>query len=93
MTTITLSETGTLQLPPNIVQLFGLTKGTEFEVITSKKGVMLASKTQEQATAQDLAYKRQKIKAVSGMVTVTPPKGFNLFEFDVADHITLFDED
>ena len=93
MTTITLSETGTLQLPPNIMQLFGLTKGTEFEVIASKKGITLESKSQEQQTTEYLAYKRQRIKAVSGMVTVTPPKDFNLFEFDVADHITLFDED
>lgn len=93
MTTITLSETGILQLPPNIMQLFGLTKGTEFEVITSKKGITLSSKTQGQQIAQDLADKRQKIEAVSGMVTVIPPKSFNLFEFDGADHIPLFDED
>lgn len=39
------------------------------------------------------AYIKKKVSEAFGMVKVKKPKGFDLFEFDVSDHITLFDED
>lgn len=93
MTTLTISETGTIQLPPSILKIFGLTKGAELEVLTSKKGITLQPKTHTMSDSEKQALIEQQINDAFGMVKVTIPKDFNLLDFDVANHVPLFDED
>jgi len=92
MTTITVSKDGTICLPNHLLQLMGWHAGSELEVMSTDEGVMLKSITSDSSHDSKIA-KDNFINQGFGMIKVlseASPKS-NLMDFDVADHIKLFD--
>lgn len=103
MTTLTVLDNGFIQLPQNILQLFGLKKGDTLEINTSPKHLIIEPKTDkleiDKLKTQDKEFvlddeTKALIERSFGMFKVKnenmPKEKFH--EINVADYTTLFDE-
>ncbi|MFW2177976.1 MULTISPECIES: hypothetical protein [unclassified Moraxella] len=93
MITITISDTGVTQLPPSILHLLGLQKGGTASIQASENGVTLTKVPIYQELTQKQKRIDAKVNQGFGMVKIAPQTTPtpSLMDFDVADHIQLFD--
>lgn len=99
MTTLTITETGIIQFPPNILKFLGLQKGGTVEIQPSKQGITLKPSPTITPLTNDEQQRLidEKVNQGFGMVKIDPsnfpshaPKQ-SLMDFKVTDHIQLFD--
>lgn len=94
MTTITFNPNGMAQFPLSFLQLLGVQKGRKVEAIATPTGIARQPAQYSKYTTDEQQLIRELVEQGHGMVTIPKgqsPKG-SLFDFNVADHITLFDE-
>lgn len=73
MTTLTILDNGFVQLPPSILQLFGLKKGDTLEVNTSPKHLIIEPKDVLPKKNEDFALDEETkslIQRTGGMIKV-----------------------
>lgn len=93
MTTITIMESANdvLQVPKSLLKLLGWQSGSKIEALADDKRLVLTTPEAFILSAEDEAI----LDKGFGMFKITKenaPSG-SLFDFDVADHVTLFDEE
>lgn len=95
MTTLTITETGILQFPPNILKLLGLQKGGTVEIQPTNQGITLkpSPKITQLANDEHQRLIDEKVNQGFGMVKIDSKQSPQqpLMDFNVADHIRLFD--
>ncbi|MFW2177677.1 MULTISPECIES: hypothetical protein [unclassified Moraxella] len=97
MTTLTMLDNGFVQIPPSILQLFGLKKGDTLEINTSAKHLIIEPKQVEWSNNKDFVLDEETKKLIeqsAGMIKVKAENMPNqhFADIDVADYVTLFDE-
>lgn len=95
MTTAMLVENGYIKMPIDLIQRLGWQVGNELELFLEKDKVIInhtQNKPIQMPTSHQQEANEKLINQAFGIVKAKTPKGFNLLDFDVADHITLFDE-
>ena len=93
MATLTISETGIAQFPPSILKILGIQKGGTLDIFPTATGVTLTPTQSKTPTTAQQKIIDEKVNQGFGMVKIDPknaPKQ-NLMDFNVADHIRLFD--
>lgn len=80
MTTLTVLDNGFIQLPPNILQFFGLKKGDTLEINTSPKHLIIEPKTAE--TKMDEQKTPSETFVLDDETKALIEKSFGMFKVD-----------